>query len=779
MASSENYRDLRQTISENVNLLYNKGVSGSLKSSFESGGEIHAILQILEEKKKRINEHQKNINSLEINNKETTDLTSQNKLELNEINIIQTQLNSLSSKLVEPQGSFTMQRIVDNFVQTLASGQEVQQGFWTTLFNTISHAFSSIDTASLQISEDKLNNFKNILEKEPENRYKLPNEKEIEPLEGKDLEEEALEQAFNQIKARRENVNQQRQANYSKIQAVAQDLLNDDDNTNELNSSNKISTDPNLAIEELAELLNQNQASELKILLKEISEAQKDFKAEYDSKPLDLEKLADLEYIMDASTDKLFTIFENLDELAVDVLNDTKILEQIEEFNSFSRSAINLGEKEVEFTKPFDFTVIENHLDEKLEQDPDLTSNTKTTNQSQEVQNPTENNPIIEQTTNNKINADKIPPAPPPPLKNEVIGDKKPIENKLQPKDLLSEIREKSQKVIKTVSLDQGDFRYVLLNSMSNVLGAEEKQSFTEKLLTGKSKEEQLNVLYSAMVDNKQELIKDLLNTKISVNTGTTVDEDGWDVDIMEEKKIFSAQDVEKVGDAVVITQDRKNGVETNQQQNITNLKEFIQNKEDKQQSSINKETILENDNKIPPPPPSLTNNIFQNKIKEERSKPNLEQKPSNNNLLDSIKQGVTLKKVENPDNYNMDDFIYQASKKTDDIKTLIHTSITNKFKKEIDYGDLLDDKSEKQQLDLLYTAVINGEKDKIEGIIEYAKDEGLKFVKKENIQNLYEAAMKISFGQSLSQKIITEKGCKVIAEEMGLKVNQTKAIDH
>jgi hypothetical protein len=660
MASLENYKDLKQTISKTVNTLYYNGPSDSLKLAFEPGGEIFAILQTLEAKKQRINEYQKDINSLEIINEETNKLSNQNRVELTEINALQNKLEDLSAQFAEPRGNFARQGVVDNFIKSLLENKEVQQGFFTTIFNTISRAFYRTNQTAVKEAKDNLNKFKDVLEKEPEDRYKLPNKGEIAP-------------------------------------------------TKEIELSGKEKNAKNNTIN--------------------------------DKNPIENKSLAN-------------------DSLKKEIKG--KFEDEIPEAPLLKEESLKSKESVQNKQQPMDL----------LSQIRKRGSNVK------------------------GKSGDEIPEAP--PLKEESLKSKESVQNKPQPMDLLSQIRERGKKNTNKVSLDQGDFKYLpiqiqtqdkiaknnaILDAMSSLVVSDRETSQAEQLLTEKSKKEQLNVLYSAMVDNKQELVKDLLNHEVSVKTGTTVDEEGWDVDVLENKKLFSSEDLKKVQDAVTITQDRvKNGVETPNVINAAPSDKDKQNepkaekKEEIKVSASNEKNTLENDDKIPVAP-ILDESKFQNKIKNKplAENKNLNKMAPRGNLLDAIKQGANLKKVENHD---MDGFTYQVSEKKSNDNNAIKNALANKFKSEIDYGEFLDDKTEKQQLDYLYTAVINGEKEKIQGVIEYAEDNDLDFAKKENIQKLYNAAIKVSSTRSNTQKIVTEKGCQVLAKETDLKINQNKSIE-
>jgi|GEM_PF-6332193 len=192
---------------------------------------------------------------------------------------------------------------------------------------------------------------------------------------------------------------------------------------------------------------------------------------------------------------------------------------------------------------------------------------------------------LIEPTTNT-ITKGVIPPPPsgkgPPPPPGPMIvksatkdpqikTPSKPVPEKV---DLMQEIRDRTNFQLKKAgdkqnSLDQDEFKYTEIQKkkgMQAMLGGEYDAS---ALVNNKSKEQQMNALYSAVVGGNTELAKELVNVTIEVNTGKTLEDDWGDVvPVMETKKVYAQEDLEKIYSAAK-SLENKEGVSRVQKVNI------------------------------------------------------------------------------------------------------------------------------------------------------------------------------------------------------------------
>jgi hypothetical protein len=87
----------------------------------------------------------------------------------------------------------------------------------------------------------------------------------------------------------------------------------------------------------------------------------------------------------------------------------------------------------------------------------------------------------------------------------------------------------------------------------------------------------------------------------------------------------------------------------------------------------------------------------------------------------------------------------------------------------------LMEGKGEKAQLNLLYSAVINGSKALIQGIIEHGSG---KIFTKENCQKLYDAASGVKEKAGSNKKVIIEKGLRSLAKEINLDIQKNTKLD-
>lgn len=164
------------------------------------------------------------------------------------------------------------------------------------------------------------------------------------------------------------------------------------------------------------------------------------------------------------------------------------------------------------------------------------------------------------------------PPPPPPPLLNETktssISKNDVPESKIPALSLMDEIKLKGQKtgeelvnkktkeIIANISKDHGGYKYI--NPTKKEMGEEPTgfnlgmlQKEPTSPLDGKNATEQLNMLYSAMLDDDKNLIKEFKAHQSDKNTGT----DDWDTsdDNNKAEKIntFSHDEITKIEEAV------------------------------------------------------------------------------------------------------------------------------------------------------------------------------------------------------------------------------------
>ena len=232
--------------------------------------------------------------------------------------------------------------------------------------------------------------------------------------------------------------------------------------------------------------------------------------------------------------------------------------------------------------------------------------------------------------------------------------------------DLADELRVKAEarREKKAVSLDHNDYQHVsteppvqkqstgLLGGLQNNMKLDKGES--QPLLDGVTKEKQMNVLYSAMVDGKKELVEELLSHQSEQDTGRVDDE--WEEPILEMANTFSSQDVDKIRAAVSETQARvergeelpsklaKQSVEKPQQEIITKSEVEAPVKET---SKVHVEST--------PTPTSIRT-----------STPPIEKEtvaPNTGGLLAEIQAGKKLKKARSG-NINVDGFEYTETPK-------------------------------------------------------------------------------------------------------------------
>jgi hypothetical protein len=341
--------------------------------------------------------------------------------------------------------------------------------------------------------------------------------------------------------------------------------------------------------------------------------------------------------------------------------------------------------------------------------------------------------------------------------------------------DLADELRVKAEarREKKAVSLDHNDYQHVsteppvqkqstgLLGGLQNNMKLDKGES--QPLLDGVTKEKQMNVLYSAMVDGKKELVEELLSHQSEQDTGRVDDE--WEEPILEMANTFSSQDVDKIRAAVSETQARvergeelpsklaKQSVEKPQQEIITKSELEAPVKET---SKVHVESI--------PTPTSIRT-----------STPPIEKEtvaPNTGGLLAEIQAGKKLKNTRSG-NINVDGFEYTETPK----KSAMASALEGRRGAISGYSEaleeMLEDLPAKKQLNQLYSAVIEGDKQKINAIIEVGDKDV--FTTKD-IERVCVAVKKAVGNLSVPKKIIADKGVKDLAKAAGIELQTEKS---
>lgn len=402
-----------------------------------------------------------------------------------------------------------------------------------------------------------------------------------------------------------------------------------------------------------------------------------------------------------------------------------------------------------------------------------------------------------------------LPAPPPPPMGLAPKGQPKEIIQEQPKKDLLAEIREKTVK--KKVSLNHPEYEHVSTtpqiekssDGLAGVLqkrmgGNKEEIPIEQRLLEGASKKDQQNILYSAMVDNNEKLVADLLNHKSDFNTGVQApDEDGWDVDVIEKRSTFSAEQIETITKAAEETKIRvAAGIDlVLPEKNPKTVIPAPKKQEVSQVSpTIKVETpppppISEIGSGIPPPPPPppIVEAIKKSTTPDPDATPKNPVVKKDMALLDQIKEGMKLKSVASStqdQSLNSEEFTYTASKdapKAQDVSPIQgilarRGAIRGEEELEDKITSELEKLSAKDQLNKLYSAVIDGDKTKIAIIVEVGDQEVFTL---ENMQKIANAAQQVSASQGPVKKIMIESGLKVLAKEanidLGIEENRSK----
>ncbi len=395
-----------------------------------------------------------------------------------------------------------------------------------------------------------------------------------------------------------------------------------------------------------------------------------------------------------------------------------------------------------------------------------------------------------------------VAPPPPPPMKDmPKITSKKdspPIGT------MFDELLAKTGK--KKVSLNHQDYTHVSTKPQAEIPSdglqailqdrLEERGGNTtevpteQRLLDGASEKDQENILYSAMVDNNEKLVADLLKHQSEFKTGEQRDnEEGWEEDIVEKRSTFSPEQVETVRKAAEETKHRVvNGID------LVTAKEEpktvpIAQKVEEQVGTVKVDngpppspTDLGGVPPPPPPPPSEVGPIPKIPPVTKVDKPIIV--PDRGGLLDQIREGglKNLKNVSQGQSLNSEEFTYTASKENkpslpseglgghlgqalQERRGAIQTDTEELDEQMVKKLEKL---SPEKQLNELYSAVIDGDKTKIARIVDVGDSE---VFTNENMEKIANAAQKISATQGIAKKTLIEAGVKHLAKEAEINI--------
>ena len=410
-----------------------------------------------------------------------------------------------------------------------------------------------------------------------------------------------------------------------------------------------------------------------------------------------------------------------------------------------------------------------------------------------------------------------IPEAPPPPLSNEKVGRTSNVSEQSSPKgDLLAQIRnrKKKTKLSKDHMNESGekDFVYVkseevraVKESGPGIMGAmQERMGVSNEVnpnaaLNGKDKEAQMNMLYSAVIDGNDELVEAFKTHETEVDSGRV--DDDWGEPIMEPKPTFSKEEIESIEQAAIETKQRlergedlpskKSSVEVGDVEVNESVPTKKQSNEQIVEETVERETPSVSDGNIPeapplppegigakksdvPPPPthSSPDPSVKKPEKEEISTP----KPD---LLEEIRnragKGVNSVKPDNSVSMDMDGFTYTKPKPKKKMSKmeLAMAQRRGAIAGDDDIESQLDSMTEQEQLDMLYSAVIDDDQKKISAIYNVCDED---VFTPEAVTKVCEAAVKIAATQSSTKKIRIEKAVQKVGSEFDVDVSVGKS---
>ncbi len=147
--------------------------------------------------------------------------------------------------------------------------------------------------------------------------------------------------------------------------------------------------------------------------------------------------------------------------------------------------------------------------------------------------------------------------------------------------------------------------------------------------------------------------------------------------------------------------------------------------------------------------------------------------------ILDLLENGGKAKSSHKND-ININGFNYDAKigsedrilNKNDMAKVVKRRNAVNPEEQAEKIEHLLNNKNEQEQLNVLYSAVINGAANLVKNIIEHGNDQ---IFNKENCEKIYDAAKIVYEKSSVAQKVIIDKGLNTLSKEAELVKHESK----
>jgi hypothetical protein len=702
---SDIYKELSKNLSETVLSIYKNGGSGELRSSFAKVGPLDKILESLAEKENELMQ---------------LESTTENKAissELIEVQKLSSALGNLKQGLSSLNGKFALRELVDNFSSTTQKGEVVYQPWFITLLKLITEWFQSRDPIELENKKLNLHEIANRFSDSIKSAKEKTQSSDLDIKQEKsniiEIGKQQPELSSNLIENKKED----------KAPTLEEHLTSGDKDVNSFfeatptqeGSIKKEILNTETSIYE-ADKSTANSASIKTDKVEIIQEALDESKADIASSQIvekdDLTKTSD-----EKEGDKTTAAQDS-------TVSNTKDVNSFFEATPTQEGSIK---KEIPNT--------ETSIDEadksaansasiktdKLEIIQEASDTSKSDIASSQI--------VKKEKEIVRPNIESIFGSKPPSMSglNKVSGLSKPSSP-----SLLDQIRAKPKL---NKSLDYGEFKY--LKEMPE-FSLEQLDDFVKQ-----DKETQLNILYSSLINDDKDLFTKLSRHKIPVKTSSIEDE--WDDDI--ETPIFSYDEIQRVEIAA----------------SKINFKDStITAPEKKIEANSTKDSV------------SISNIVATNAAIKDKDKELIEtiHNPDRKALLYSTLGAGLESKILSKANYDVDGFMYLGGNKAPYDKEpsgMLEQALANRRKVLADdyYKNLLEGKKEQEKLNILYSAVIDGNKEMINGVIEAAIEAADGFIKKDNLQKIYDAAMKIN--DPIKKPIINES-CEVFLQDNDLK---------
>lgn len=183
MASVDDYRGFGESLSNYVNA----SNSSELTDAFKAGGALYNALKSLDTQEEELNKYQESLlesfhpgQEGSLTQEQVNQQIEKNDDVRNEIVHLQARLNDLSESVGSSKGNWNIIRAKSEFTEGVKQGLKVENGFFSTLVNSIKNAFSFTNSQKIEAAKTNISEIINDIQSNTEDRIKVPSKDKLQ-----------------------------------------------------------------------------------------------------------------------------------------------------------------------------------------------------------------------------------------------------------------------------------------------------------------------------------------------------------------------------------------------------------------------------------------------------------------------------------------------------------------------------------------------------------------------------------------------------------------------